>query len=96
MIKILKDTKVKFLQSNLLLLENTCAFAFSTIQNILGRHFLGSFCALSLQHFDEIDVRKIRSLQNRFNLRKEKKVTRGQIGGIGGCSKVAMFLSARN
>ena len=26
-------------------LENTCAFGFSTMQNILGRHFLGSFSA---------------------------------------------------
>ena len=35
-------------------------------------------------HFDGIDVRKMGSLQNRFDLRKEKKVTRGQIGEIWG------------
>ena len=33
-------------------------------------------------HFDGIDVRKMGSLQNRFDLREEKKVTRSQIGGI--------------
>ena len=48
---LLKYTKVKFLQSNPLPLENTCAFTFTTIQNILGRHFLGSFSAPSLQPF---------------------------------------------
>ena len=47
-------------------------------------------------HFNGIDVRKMGSLQNRFDLVKEKKVTRGQIEGIGGYSKVAMFLSAKN
>ena len=47
-------------------------------------------------HFDGIDVRKMGSLQNRFDLVKEEKVTRGQIEGIGGYSKVAMFLSAKN
>ena len=47
-------------------------------------------------HFDGIDVRKMGSLQNRFDLKEEKKVAQGQIGGIWGCSKVAMFLSARN
>ena len=47
LLKILKYTKVKFLQSNPLPLENTCAFAFSTIQNIVGRDFLGSFSAPS-------------------------------------------------
>ena len=34
-------------------------------------------------HFDGIDVRKMGSLQNRFDLGKEEKVTRGQIEGIG-------------
>ena len=33
-------------------------------------------------HFDGIDVRKMGSLRNRFDLRQDKKVTRGQIGGI--------------
>ena len=34
-------------------------------------------------HFDGIDVRKMGSLQNRFDLREEKKVTRsGEYGGI--------------
>ena len=33
-------------------------------------------------HFDGIDVRKMSSLQNRFDLREEKKVTRSQIGGV--------------
>ena len=47
-------------------------------------------------HFDEIDVRKMGSLQTRFDRGKEEKVTGGQIGGIGGYSEVAMFLSARN
>ena len=42
---LLNYTKVKVLQSNPLPLVNTCAFAFSMIQNILGRHFLGSSCA---------------------------------------------------
>ena len=41
--EIRSDTKVKLLQSNPLPLENTCAFAFFKIQNILGRYFLGSF-----------------------------------------------------
>ena len=43
---LLKNIKIyqsQILQSNPLPLENTCAFAFSTIQNILGRHFLESF-----------------------------------------------------
>ena len=35
-------------------------------------------------HFNGIDVRKMGSLQNRFDLRKEKNVTRGQIGRIWG------------
>ena len=35
-------------------------------------------------HFGGINVRKMGSLQNRFDLRKEKKVTRGQIGEIWG------------
>ena len=35
-------------------------------------------------HFDGIDVRKMGSLQNRFDRGKEEKVTRGQIGGIWG------------
>ena len=43
--------------------------------------------------FDGIDVRKMGSLQNRFDLGKEENVSRGQIGGIWGYSKVAMFLS---
>ena len=47
-------------------------------------------------HFDGIDVRKMGSLQNRFDLGEEEKVTRGQIEGIWGYSKVAMFLSAKN
>ena len=34
--------------------------------------------------FDGIDVRKLGSLQNRFDLGKEEKVTGGQIGGIRG------------
>ena len=33
-------------------------------------------------HFDGIDVRKMSSLQNRFDLGKEEKDTRGQIEGI--------------
>ena len=33
-------------------------------------------------HFDGINVRKMSSLQNRFDLGKEEKVTRGQIEGI--------------
>jgi len=32
--------------------------------------------------FDGIDVRKMGSLQNKFDLGEEKKVTWGQIGGI--------------
>ena len=44
-------------------------------------------------HFDGIDVRKMGPLQNRFDLGKEENVSRGQIGGIWGYSKVAMFLS---
>ena len=47
-------------------------------------------------HFDEIDVRKMGSLQNRFDLGEEEKVTGGQIGEIWGCFKAAMFLSGRN
>ena len=35
-------------------------------------------------HFDGIDVRKIGSLQNRFDLGEEEKVTRGQIEEIWG------------
>ena len=46
--------------------------------------------------FDGIDVRKMGSLQNKFDLGEEEKVTRGQIGGIWAYSKVAMFLFARN
>ena len=42
-------------------------------------------------HFDGIDVRKMGSFRNKFDLREEKKVTRGQIGKIWGCFKVAMF-----
>ena len=41
--KILKYTKVGSLNSNPFPIENTCAFAFSMIQYILGRHFLRSF-----------------------------------------------------
>ena len=44
-------------------------------------------------HFDGIDVRKMGSLQNRFDLGKEEKASLGQIRGIWGYSKVAMFLS---
>ena len=33
-------------------------------------------------HFDGIDVRKMGSLQNRFDLGEEEKVTRGQIEGM--------------
>ena len=46
-------------------------------------------------HFDGIDDRKMGSLQNRFDLGKEEKVTGGQIGRMWGYSKVAMFLSAK-
>ena len=43
-------------------------------------------------HFDEIDVRKMGFLQNRFDLKKEKKVTWGQIRGIwGGVLKLQCF-----
>ena len=35
-------------------------------------------------HFDGIDVRKMGSLQNRFDLGEEEKVTRGQIEGTWG------------
>ena len=33
-------------------------------------------------HFNGIDVRKMGSLQNKFDLKKEKKATQGQIEGI--------------
>ena len=39
---LLKYIKIYQSQSNPLPLENTCAFAFDTIRNILKRHFLGS------------------------------------------------------
>ena len=42
-------------------------------------------------HFDGIDVRKMDSRQNRFDPRKEKKVTRGQIRGIWGVPKLQCF-----
>ena len=35
-------------------------------------------------HFDGIDVRKMGSLQNKFDLGEEEKVTGDQIGGIWG------------
>ena len=47
-------------------------------------------------HFDGIDVKKIGSFENRFDLGEEEKVTGSHIRGMWGCSKVAMFLSARN
>ena len=46
-------------------------------------------------HFDGIDVRKMGSLQNRFDLREEKKSHGARSGECEGCSKVAMFFSAR-
>ena len=51
---------------------------------------LFEFCRRS--HFNEIDVRKMGSFQNRFDLREEKKITRGQIGEIwGGVPKLQYF-----
>ena len=46
--------------------------------------FWGLFELCRRSHFDGIDVRKMGSLQNRFDLGKEEKVTGGQIGGIWG------------
>ena len=82
----------EFLQSSPLPLENNCAFAFPKIQNIFGRHFWDLFELRRRSHFDGIDVRKMGSVQNRFNLREEKKVTRCQIREIwGGVPKLQCF-----
>ena len=43
-------------------------------------------------HFDGIDVRKMGSLQNRFDLGKEEKDTGPDRENMGGYSKIAMFL----
>ena len=47
-------------------------------------------------HFDGIDVRKMFFFKNRCDLGEEEKATEGHTGGIWGCSKVAVFFSARN
>ena len=54
---------------------------FSRFKTFLEGIFRDLFELRRRSHFDEIDVRKMGSLQNRFDLREEKKVTRGQIGG---------------
>ena len=68
---------------------------FSGFNTLLEDIFWDLFELLRRGHFDGIDVRKMGSLQNRFDLGKEEKVTWGQIEGIWGYSKVAMFLSAK-
>ena len=57
---------------------------FSGFNTLLEGIFLDLFELLRRGHFDGIDVRKMGSLQNRFDLEKEGKVTRGQIEGIWG------------
>ena len=76
--------KVKFLQSNPLPLENTCAFAFSRFKTFLEGILWNLFELRRRDHFDGIDVGKKGFLQNRLDLTEEKKVTRGQIVEIRG------------
>ena len=94
--KLLKYTKVKDLQSNLLPLVNSCAFAFSMIQNILGRHFLGSSWAPSSRPFWWNRCQKNEFLSEQIWSWGRRKSPMGPDRGNMGCSKVAMFLSARN
>ena len=84
---LLKYTKVKFLQSNLSF-ENTFAFAFSTIQNILGRHFLRSFlssvvAAILMESMSEKRV----PFRTDLILGKRKKSHGARSGEYGECSK---------
>ena len=69
---------------------------FPGFNTLLEGIFWGLFEQGRSDHFDGIDVRKMGSLQNRFDLGKEEKVTGGQIRRMWGYSKVAMFLSVRN
>ena len=69
---------------------------FPRLKTFLEGIFWNLFELRPRSHFNVIDVRKMGFLQNRFDLREEKKVTRGQIGEICGCFKIAMFLFVRN
>ena len=57
---------------------------FPGFNTLLEDIFLDLFELRRRGHFDGIDVRKMGSLQNRFDLGKEEKVTRRQIGRIWG------------
>ena len=70
-----------------------CTLPFPGFSTLLEDIFWDLFELHRRCHFDVIDVRKMGSLQNRFDLGEEEKVTLGQVGGIWGYSKVAMFLS---
>ena len=47
-------------------------------------------------HFDGIDVRKMGSLQNRLDLREDKKVIRARSGKYGGVPKLQCFFLQKN
>ena len=57
---------------------------FSGFNTLLEDIFWDLFELRRRGHFYGIDVRKMGSLQNRFDLGEEEKVTRGQIEGIWG------------
>ena len=58
--------------------------SFPRFKTFLENIFWDLFELRRRSYFDGIDVGKMGSLLNIFDLREEKKVTRGQIGGIWG------------
>ena len=61
---------------------------FSGFNTLLEGIFWDLFELRPRGHFDQIDVRKMSSLQNRLNLGEKKKVTGPRVGKYGGVSKL--------
>ena len=70
------------LQSNLFPPKTLVYSPFPRFKTFLEGIFWDFFEFRRRSHFDVIDVRKMGSLHNTFDLREQKKVARGQIEGI--------------
>ena len=81
----------KFLQSNSFHLKTLVHSHFSRFKTLFECIFWYLFELRRRRHFDGIDIRKMGSLWNRFDLRKEKKVKWGQIGEYEGVPKLKCF-----